>query len=418
MYRLLLPVLYFCTYPFLALKYKEGLEERKGRYPDDFTAPLKGRRPLWVHAVSVGEVQSASSFIHECADDGIPYPVILSTTTSTGREMSEKLLSGRIARHFYYPWDTPQIVKRAVNAIDPVAYVVMETEIWPDILYEMKSRGIPTFMVNGRFSDKSFEKSMCKAGFWREVLNLFSIIMVREREDCDKLMELGIPDGKIVCTGDCKVDALINRADGLDLTYMKKTVGNSVPLILAGSTHPGEDEIVLEAFDIFSRKYHKARLALVPRHPERAGAVFEIAKRHGETAFFSKLSGNEKWRILIVDKIGSLFDMYGLADAAFVGGSLVPKGGQNLMEPAIFGVPVTHGPYMKDFREASSKLGELEVAREVSDASDLAGKWIEDVDPVRRMKVAENSRIFFEEHRGASVKSWQLIKQFIADNER
>jgi 3-deoxy-D-manno-octulosonic-acid transferase len=330
--------------------------------------------------------------------------------------MADKLLSRDIEQHFYYPWDIPWIVKRAVDTIDPVAYVVMETEIWPNILYEMKKKGIPTFLVNGRFSDKSFEKRKGKADFWRDVLSLFTLIMVREQEDCNKLALLDVPEDKVFLTGDCKVDALINRVNKIQLDPLRKTIGiNGGPLIVAGSTHIGEDEIVLEAFGKVRKIHENARLIHVPRHPERSESVREMAAEWGQTVLFSELDENttEEWDILVIDKIGYLLDLYGISDAAFVGGSLVPKGGQNLMEPAIWGVPVTHGPHMEDFREASAKLGSMEIARTVSNAHDLAEKWLEDVTSARKEQVKLKSSTFFEEHKGASRKSWELIRQHI-----
>lgn len=403
------------AYPFLAKKYRQGIEERKGIYSFDFRSFLKENRPLWVHAVSVGEVQSASSFISEYQKGDLTNPVVVSTTTPTGKEMAERLLVDQISRHFYYPWDIPWIVQRAVDTIDPVAYVVMETEIWPNILYRMKEKGIPAFLVNGRFSDKSFEKRKGKTNFWRDVLSLFTVIMVREQEDCNKLRMLGVPESKIVLTGDCKVDALINRAKDLDISTASLLVEKSEPVLIAGSTHPGEDEVVLEAFRIFRRSYPEAKLIHVPRHPERSVSVHESARSYGRTLLFSEIKETERgnWDILVIDRIGHLFEFYGIADAAFVGGSLVPKGGQNLMEPAIFGVPVTHGPHMEDFREASAKLGTLGIARIVLDALDLADKWLEDIDPGRKGEVEKKCSTFFKEHKGASMRSWKLIQQYI-----
>lgn len=384
-------------------------------YSHDLKAFLEKYRPLWIHAVSVGEVQSASSFIGEIQKGDVSEPVVLSTTTTTGQEMADKLLSGHISHHFYYPWDIPWIVKRAVDTIDPVAYVVMETEIWPNMLYQMKEKGIPTFLVNGRFSDKSFEKRKGKADFWRDVLSHFTLIMVREQEDCNKLALLGVPEDKVVLTGDCKVDALINRVSRIDLDPLRQTIATDGPLIVAGSTHIGEDEIVLEAFGKVRKIHKNARLIHVPRHPERSDSVRQMAAEWGQTVLFSGLNekNTEEWDILVIDKIGYLLDLYGISDAAFVGGSIVPKGGQNLMEPAIWGVPVTHGPHMEDFREASAKLGSLEIARKVSSAHDLAEKWLEDVSPARKEQVKLKSSIFFEEHKGASMKSWELIRQHI-----
>jgi 3-deoxy-D-manno-octulosonic-acid transferase len=411
-------VVYVFAYPWLASKYRRGFDERRGIYSKSFRDFVRDRHPLWIHAVSVGEVQTALPFIDHVTASGFDRPVILSTTTTTGRQMAEKLFSHYSVRLFYYPWDVPRIIKRAVSTIDPCGYVVVETEIWPDILYEMGQNNIPAFLLNGRFSDKSFEKRKARGTFWKDVLNLYTVIMVREEEDRQKLKALGVDQGKVVLTGDCKVDALLNRADRLDLSQAKSVVGEGGPLLVAGSTHTGEDEMVLEAFRIVRKSSTKARLIIVPRHPERSSAVKEMACSFGKTVLLSENKEKDhNWDILVVDSIGWLFDLYALADAAFVGGSLVPRGGQNILEPALFGVPLFHGPHMEDFREASAKLLEAEISFPVENGSELGKKWLEALDPDKRKEVEKRSRIFFAQVSGAALLSWNIAKKFIKEME-
>ena len=352
---------YVIAYPWLALKYRRGFDERRGIYSKSFRDLVKDRHPLWIHAVSVGEVQTALPFIHHVIASGFDRPVILSTTTTTGRQMAEKLLLPYPVRLFYYPWDVPRIVKRALKTIDPCCYIVVETEIWPDILYEMDQNNIPAFLLNGRFSDKSFEKRKARGTFWKDVLSLYTLIMVREEEDRQKLKILGVDQDKVVLTGDCKVDALLNRAERLDLSQAKSITGEGRPLFVAGSTHTGEDEIVLEAFRVVRESSTKARLIIVPRHPERSTAVKEMACRFWETVLLSENKEKDhNWDILVVDSIGWLFDLYALADAAFVGGSLVPRGGQNILEPALLVSPFFTDPTWK----ISGKLQQNSLRRE------------------------------------------------------
>ncbi len=413
LYRIIVSILYVISYPYLAKKYSQGLNERRGIYSKGFRKYLQGGKPLWVHSVSVGEVQSALPFIHEVTEAGFPGQVVLSTTTTTGMEMAERLLPSPEVRHFYYPWDIPWIVKRSIDSIEPYAYVVMETEIWPNLIYEMHKRGIPVFLVNGRFSDRSFEKRKGKSGFWCELFSLFTLIMVREESDLNKFKALGVPENKVVVTGDCKVDALIRRAERTDLSRIRSILGDTSPVFMAGSTHTGEDIAVLEAFRILRKTEKTARLILAPRHPERSHKVREMALEYGKVSLLSQNKGDH-WDILVVDSIGYLFEMYGVADGAFVGGSLVPKGGQNILEPALFGIPVAHGPFMEDFRETSEKLGSLGIACIVNTPQELACEWKKALDPSRKKVVKDLSRKFFEEVSGASKLSWDLVMKYIS----
>lgn len=408
-YRFSMDLLYAASFPYLARRYREGFDERRGFYSKEFQDMVQGDRPLWIHAVSVGEVQSSLPFISEIRKEDPLKPVILSTITPTGKKMFDRLLNGKVDAHFYYPWDVSRIVNRALNTIQPEAYITLETEIWPTLLSELSKRGVPCFMVNGRFSDKSFEKMERFRFIWREVLCLYTLIMVREREDETKLLKLGVPRDKIVHTGDCKVDALLERRDHARLEEVRKLTGPGKPIFLGGSTHNGEDQVVLQAFDRVRRKIPSARLILVPRHPERAGAVRELAEKYGRSCL---LSGPlQDWSILIVDRIGVLFELYGICDGAFIGGSLVPKGGQNLMEAAAFGVPVTHGPHMEDFAEASKRMGELGISSLVTKPDDLSEEWLRTSDPGVREKISSRCIDFFSELGGAASSSWKLIRE-------
>ncbi len=399
---------YLAVYPWLAKRYQIGLSERKALY-----APEKQRmfseRPLWVHAVSVGEVQSAWPLLEEVHTDPVSIPVVLSTTTPTGRAMAYQLTPHLFNTHIYYPWDIPWIIKRALDNMNPRAYAVIETEIWPNLLKELEKRRIPAFLVNGRFSVSTSARAKKSAHFWRDIYSCFTRLMVRSDKDADHLLSLGVSAHKIVVTGDCKVDALRLRHKDVDLSFWQSTLGTERPLFLAGSTHTGEDEIVLKAFRIVRERFPKARLIIVPRHPERAADVERLAGNVARTCRLSSLS--EGWSILIVDKIGVLFELYGVVDSAFIGGSLVPKGGQNLMEAAAFRVPVCHGPHMEDFPEAAEALGDLNVSVVVRSADEMAKRWMGSLSPSLRETVQKGSRLYFEQVGGAARASWKEIRE-------
>jgi 3-deoxy-D-manno-octulosonic-acid transferase len=389
----------------LKKKYKTGVEERMGIF--DSGVP---RNALWVHSVSVGEVQSALSLI-EAARQSCSRPCVLSTVTRTGRVMAEKLTSHAVERFIYSPWDARRFVRRALDRLCPAAYVAMETERWPTMLSELHRRGIPAFLVNGRLSDESAAPLLKTRGFWRGVLSCFNRLLVRFDSDRENFLRLGVPEEKIVVTGDCKIDAMIRRRENLDLSKWAFLRGEaSAPVLLAGSTHPGEEEAVLKAFQILRRKFPRARLVIAPRHPERGQSVAQLASAFGEARL---LSGHSEFRdILVVDKIGVLFEMYGVVDAAFVGGSLVPKGGQNLMEPALFGLRPVHGPDMRDFRDAD-RMDAMGAARQIRDADGLAEAWLSSLEEGSRQKAKEACAAWLETVGGASERSWAVIEEEI-----
>ena len=391
-------------------KYRVGLDERMGR--------LEGvpEGSVWVHAVSVGEVQSASALVRAMKRDAsLPAPpCLLSTVTPTGREMAERLIGTAAERMIYSPWDTPRYVRSALDAARPRAWVAMETERWPEMLSELKARGIPAFLANGRLSEKSFRKLRTQASFWRGVLSCFERILVRFDEDREHFLALGVPEESLVVTGDCKVDALMDRkaeADGAQWNHLRR---GDAPLFVAGSTHPGEDDIVIAAFREARRRHPGARLVIVPRHPERALFVVAAALPYPELQADRLSHLPEDWDVAVVDRIGALFGLYAAADAAFVGGSLVPKGGQNPLEPALLEIPTTHGPDMTDFPD-TVRMDRMGAARCVHSARELVDAWELALSPSERERVRRACREYFETLGGAAERTWAVIKACIKD---
>lgn len=392
----------------------------------------------------MGEAQSAWPLLHALRSAGheieavsVPteernrFPVLLSTTTTTGKEMAFRLADGLFERHIYYPWDIPRIVNRALDAIRPRGYAVMETEIWPNMLFSLARRGVPAFLVNGRFSERTARTMRKHPSFWRMVYDCFTLLLVRSETDKETLLSLGVPAERVRITGDCKVDALLLRRRNARLGPLEALFGvrrgNSPhgdattpserqPLFLAGSTHEGEEEMVLDAFKSVRRSFPSARLVIAPRHPERAGGVRALASEVAPSALLSEVENTKVFPrpdIVVVDRIGVLFDLYGVVDAAFIGGSLVDKGGQNILEPAAFGTPLSHGPYMRDFVEAAKDLGSLSIATPVGDASEIAAHWESSMKPERRAAVRESAERYFRSSGGAARLSADEINGVI-----
>ena len=392
---------------WLRRKYDVGLDERMGRFEG---VPQGG---VWVHAVSVGEVQSASSLVRAMKQDS-PLPCLLSTVTRTGREMAEQLIGGAADRMVYSPWDVPRFVRSALDAARPKAYVAMETERWPEMLSELRARGIPAFLANGRLSERSFRKLRRQAPFWRGVLSCFERILVRFDEDREHFLApaLGVPAERIVVTGDCKVDALMNRKAKADASRWAHLRRGDAPLFVAGSTHEGEDDIVIAAFRRLRRSHPGARLVIVPRHPERALFAVAAALPYPELRadLLSRLP--DDWDVAVADRIGLLFDLYAAADAAFVGGSLVQKGGQNPLEPALLEVPTMHGPDMADFPD-TERMDRMGAAQRVRSANELASAWERALAPAERERVRRACREYFETLGGAAERTWSVIKTYV-----
>ena len=371
---------------------------------------------MWVHAVSVGEVQAAVPFIKAARDDGYHGSFVISTTTQTGKAMAERLGKGLYDIHVYYPWDKRFFVTRALDALNPLAFAAAETELWPNMLYECRARKIPAFLINGRISDRTWAR--VKSGAARPLASgaysLFESLFLRDAEDRERLLHIGVEEKKLFVTGDGKIDALLARRSEAARDKLAAGLGEPErPIFLAGSTHTGEDEKVLAAFDIVREELPTARLIVAPRHPERAPSVSALVPLHYKTASFSALTGG--WDVLIIDRIGVLFDLYGAARAAFVGGSFADKGGQNILEPLAWGTPTQYGPHMEDFAQASRAFLSIGAAAQVADERELARAWLaaaneDDASQAQRLKAC---REYFDRSRGASARTWQAIKKYL-----
>ncbi|GHV51595.1 3-deoxy-D-manno-octulosonic acid transferase [Synergistales bacterium] len=399
--------------PFIRARLHErhaaGLSERQGFYSGEKLAAA-GNGAVWVHAVSVGEVQAASPLIPKIAAMG--RDVLLSTVTETGARMASQLIGDSMAAHIYAPWDVPSIVRRACDALRPSAYITVETEVWPNLLTELKKRAVPLILANARISDRTFARAAAYRKIFHEIYDLFDIILARDDEDARRLSAMGVSREKLRVTGDMKIDAMIERKrlalPNADATR-KRIAPNGEAIFVAGSTHEGEDEEVLGAFgELLSDYSARAKLVIAPRHPERAQAVMQLARRYGAAEVFSRVGEGTDADIIVVDVIGALFDLYGAAAASFIGGSVVPKGGQNILEPAIWGVPVLHGCHMEDFAAPTESLDRSGAAYLINTREDIAKLWSRTAsnDPSLRRGGAED---YISRNAGASERAIDIL---------
>ena len=404
------------SWPRLKNKYSEGYDERRGIQSNELIENLKGRRPFWVHGVSVGEVQALIPVMRAARESGYNGPIVISTTTETGKEMALRLGEGLFDHHIYYPWDKKEFVRKAIRSLDPWAFATAETELWPNMLWELKDRAVPAFLVNGRISDRTWKRlnGPTRKKIGASVYDLFTEIFLREKRDLERLISIGVPVRKLAVLGDTKTDALLSRKDvAVRDCWAARFCTDKYKIYIAGSTHPGEEEAVIRAFEILRGKYPQTRLILVPRHPERAEDVLVLARQKFRASLLS--SDKSDSDVIVVDSIGILFELYGTAVSAFVGGSFADKGGQNILEPVSWGVPVQYGPHMEDFAEASEEFIELGIATQVKDAESLGLAWIEIMqrtDNDNGESYREISRKYFERSSGSSLKTWDRIFKY------
>ena len=402
-----------------------GLEERLGHYSDEKLAALDGGKNFWLHAVSVGEVQAASAFVDAMSIAPRGCDVVLSTVTVTGA-CNASLLIGREAfapaAHVYAPWDVPAIVRRACDAIRPAAYATIETEIWPNILLELRRRDVPRFLLNARVSDRTWKKRGLARSVLGEMYRLFDAIYARSDTDAERLAALGADAANVFVAGDFKIDAILKRRDEAssqaDALNTLLTGGGERTVFVAGSTHEGEDEILLDAFAEVAGENRQNILAIAPRHPERAAEAAALAADRGfDAVLLSELRQKDiagYANVVVVDEIGVLYGLYGVAASAFIGGSLVPKGGQNILEPASWGIPVLHGPHMDDFAEATAELDASDAACEVRTAEEIAEQWRRAAEPSALAEPVDLARIaYFSRNAGAARRAWRDMGRFL-----
>jgi 3-deoxy-D-manno-octulosonic-acid transferase len=358
-------------------KYRRGFRQRLGFLPPTTLAGLTGSPRLWFHAVSVGEVTVAASIIAALRKRLPGAAIILSTTTDTGQEMAHRIVTAADA-FIYYPLDIPCAVRRAIDAIRPDIFVLTETELWPNFIRSCRARRIPVLMANGRLSPRSFRRYRLTRFFWKGLLGAFAGLGTISELDAERFRSLGAPAGKVKVCGNAKYDSLAAQTSANLLTEMQSRLnikaGDTV--LVAGSTHEGEEAIIIAVYGKLLHTYPGCKLIIVPRHIERTPSVLTLAREAGfsDLITMSEISGGRQRRderLIVVDVIGELFKVYGLATVVFCGGSLVAKGGQNIMEAAAWGKVIFYGPFMDDFREERTLLETIGVGITVRNGDEL-----------------------------------------------
>lgn len=420
-------------------KYLSNLGERLGlSFPSLAGLPAERPGAIWIHAVSVGEVLSGITLARRLKADYPERPLIISTTTKTGQALARERLPFADAV-IYFPLDWSFCVRRALRAVRPSLVLVLETEIWPNFLREAGRRKIPVVFVSGRISDRSFARYQTYSkvfGFFllpflKDALSHASAFLMQSEKDAERMRALGAPSERVTASGNLKYDSELPSATPLSnwLETEVRRRGRS-PIIVAGSVVATEEPLALIAFGTLQGEYRNAFLVLAPRKPEQFAAAAEfIDESHRKFIRRSELAipgpGQSSGRtdgpavgsaipedatVLLLDSIGELASVYRLADGAFVGGSLVPSGGHNILEPAAFGKIPVFGPSMENFSEIASRFVLAGAAIQVESPEDVGVAWIELFrNPARMKKMEETARRLVEDSRGATDRALSQI---------
>ncbi len=400
-------------------KYREGLADRLGRVPDRLrTASAKGNPVIWLHAVSVGEVLAVSRLVQEIAVAFPGYRLLISTTTRTGQELARTRFGAD--RVFYCPLDLPWAVHAYLKALQPRMLILAETEFWPNMLSGCFRRDIPVAVVNARISDRSWPRYQMLVRLWRPILGQLSRVLAQTSTDAERLVELGCPPELVSVSGNLKFDVRV--AKEAKATQLLKALAPAQRIIVAGSTLEGEESALIEVWPHLQALHPDLLLVLAPRHPERFETVAGLLRAaripwvrrsewytHPPDLHDGLVGGN----IVLLDTIGELASIYSLAAVAFVGGSLVPAGGHNPLEPAQFGVPIVMGPHYANFRTITDDLRAHDAIC-IASKQELSRALIELLsDPEDARKMGERARHVFEQQAGATARSIDALREIL-----
>lgn len=416
-YSLLLFCAAILSLPWWALqmlrlgKYRTGLAERLGFVP----RRLKRTKPdsIWVHAVSVGEVLAVSRLITELQSAYPEIDIFVSTTTATGQRLARERFGED--RCFFMPLDLGFAVRAYLKALQPRMLLLAETEFWPNLLHLAHKRKIAVAVVNARISDRSFPRYRRFNWFFRRVLAHIDLFLTQTAADADRLRAIGAPTERVRVSGNLKFDVRPHSAAKL-AEELGSAIAKDAPMIVCGSTAEGEEEILLDAFQQVQRQFPATVMVLTPRHPERFDKVADLITsrritflRRSSWTTASQVSGG----VFLLDSVGELASVYSLANIAFVGGSLVPVGGHNILEPAQYGAAIIVGPHTFNFREIVSIFEKGDAIR-IATSENLTNQLLDLLgNTAERQHLGNRAKELFEQYAGATQKTLQALRPLL-----
>jgi 3-deoxy-D-manno-octulosonic-acid transferase len=406
---LLLP--WFAIQMLRAGKYRVGIKERLGSVPARLQAP---QNSIWIHAVSVGEVLAVGRLITELESAYPETQIYISTTTATGQALARERFGE--TRCFFMPLDLGFAVRAYLRALRPRLLLLAETEFWPNLLHLAKKRGTVIAVVNARISDRSFPRYRRFGWFFRRVLSNVDLFLAQTTADAGRLRAIGAPTERVQVSGNLKFDIRLSGPSQI-AQDLRSAIAHDSAVIVCGSTAEGEEELVLQAFKLVQRQFPSAVMILAPRHPERFDKVAGLLSssgiafvRRSSWAAACPISGG----IFLLDSVGELASVYALADIAFVGGSLVPGGGHNILEPAQYGVAIVVGPHTFNFREIVSifQSGDALRVAEADSFGPILVRLLSDLE--QRRLVGRHARDLFTTYAGATQRTLQALRPLLA----
>ncbi len=395
--------------------------KRRPKFGDRFARDLPDLPGdgLWLHAVSVGEVEIARRLVRELSSFAPEIPIVVSATTATGLDLARRTL-GEGVPVIPCPIDLPGPVGRVFDAVNPRALVVVETELWPEMLHQAGRRRIPAAVVNARLSDSSFRSYRRVRPLLAPLLAPVHLVLARSEADAERFSALGVPKPSIRVAGNIKYD-LEPDPSPLSWTEFAQAAAGDRPIVVAGSTMDGEEATVLDAVARLEAEGRSVFLILAPRHPERFDAVADLVTRRGfaMTRRSAADGPTTDTSVFLLDTIGELARAYKVATVAFIGGSLAPTGGHNPLEPAVWGVPVLSGPHVHNFVEVYDEMTAAGAARLVADGDEFTaalGRWLDD--PAVARAAGEAGRAVVEANRGATGLTTEALLEFLGETTR
>ena len=421
--RILYSFLLSILLPFIVLRlwlrgfsdrrYRQRWRERFG-YVQSQDAPV-----IWLHAVSVGEVRAASALVQRMMASYPQYRWHITTTTPTGAEMAGQLLGDALS-HSYFPYDIPWFVNRFLGQLRPSLVLIMETEIWPNLFHACRQRQIPLCILNARMSEQSFSRYGKFSRLTQQTLQNASLVTVSSESDRKRFIKLGLDPERINCPGNLKFDIELDQAVLEKAEVLRSKWGAGRSIWVAGSTHPGEESVVLAAHQQVLKQYPHALLILVPRHPERAEEIARLCASLELSCVYSSSSvaSIPTCQVVIGDRLGELPLFYAASDVAFVGGSLVLHGGQNPLEAAVAARPVLSGVSVTNFADVYQKLKQAGAVVTINDSTGLARHiiaWF--ADPAAAKVVGQTARQVIEYNRGTVKRTLTQLREKVFRKE-
>lgn len=422
--RVLYTVLYLHLLPLALVRlywrslksvgYRQRIHERFGQVParkDD--SPL-----LWVHAVSVGETIAATPLIQQWQAQHPDWRICVTTTTPTGSDRVRAAFGDSVL-HYYLPYDVPSFIQRFIRRLKPSALVIMETELWPNLLAICSEESIPSILANGRMSERSMQGYRKLGSLTRPMFEQLRVISAQSTVDASRFVALGAPDAHVVTTGSIKFDVSISDEvlDRRDALAQQLHIAGRKVCVFA-STHPGEDEQLLPLIQQLYAADKRFLAVIVPRHPERFDAVVGLCQQQAVSAIrvTDKRPVSASTVVVVGDTMGDMLALYGLADAAFIGGSLIDHGGHNFLEAAAWGIPIFSGKHVFNFQSVADALVKAEGMTLVQDANalqTLLGSWL--VEPRPWIQTGEAARQVLDENRGALDRLMAILESALID---